>query len=109
MGLRTNLKKKKGGKEKEEEKKKGFWGKVWKKTKVFVEKVVDVLFGPTTLKVISLLSIGFLVFSPFGPVAIGVAAAVSVLAIGSGIIIDGKNLKDLKIIVEKAAKRIKSS
>ncbi len=96
----TDVEVKKGVKHKDNEPEinKSFWAK----TKARLWDVVDFFFGPSTLKVISFLSIGFLLLSPFGPLAIGIAATVSVLTLGLGIVIEGKNLKDLRVQQKEA-------
>lgn len=90
----TDVKEKKGIKHKdtEQDANKGFWAK----TKAKIWDVIDFFFGPSTLKVISFLSIGFLALSPFGPLAIGIAAGISVLTLGLGLAIEGSNLKNLR-------------
>ena len=82
----------------EEEAKKGFWNR----TKAFLWGTLDLFFGPSTLKIITLFSIAMLAFSPFGPIAIAVSASISVLCLGIGVIIDGKNLKDLRVQQKEA-------
>ena len=97
---------KKGAKHKDkddEDVKKGFWNK----TKAFLWNTLDFFFGPSTLKIITLLSIGMLAFSPFGPIAIAISASISVLCLGLGVVIDGKNLKDLRV-QQKEAKALES-
>ena len=97
---------KKGAKHKDkddEDAKKGFWNK----TKAFLWNTLDFFFGPSTLKIITLLSIGMLAFSPFGPIAIAISASISVLCLGLGVVIDGKNLKDLRV-QQKEAKALES-
>ena len=97
---------KKGVKHRErdnEDKKEGFWSK----TKEFLWNTVDFFFGPSTLKIITLLSIAMLAFSPFGPIAIAISASISVLCLGLGVVIDGKNLKDLRV-QQKESKALES-
>ena len=97
---------KKGAKHKDkddEDVKKGFWNK----TKAFLWDTLDFFFGPSTLKIITLLSIAMLAFSPFGPIAIAISASISVLCLGLGVVIDGKNLKDLRV-QQKEAKALES-
>jgi hypothetical protein len=89
--------------ESEEEVKKGFWNR----TKAFLWGALDLFFGPSTLKIITLFSIAMLAFSPFGPIAIAVSASISVLCLGIGVIMDGKNLKDLRV-QQKEAKALES-
>lgn len=80
---------------------------VWNKTKAFLWDTLDFFFGPSTLKIITLLSIAMLAFSPFGPIAIAISASISVLCLGLGVVIDGKNLKDLRV-QQKEAKALES-
>ena len=87
-----DLKKKEGIKFKKEEKKKGRWDKF----KRGVKKVFDFIISPSTLRVLTLGCIGLLALSPFGAVAAGVSAAISVGCLVSSVIMDGKNLRDLK-------------
>ena len=75
---------------------------LWAKTKTGISNTIDFFFGPSTLKLITLLSIGFLALSPFGTVAIAIAAGVSVLTLGLGLVIEGKNLKDLRVQQKEA-------
>ncbi len=71
----SELQEKEGIKFKEErEAKKGWWAKF----KNFIGKTIDFIFAPSTLKLITLISIGLLAFSPFGPIAIAVSATISV-------------------------------
>ena len=87
----------------DEDAKKGFWSK----TKVFLWNTLDFFFGPSTLKIITFLSIAMLAFSPFGPIAIAISASISVLCLVLGVVIDGKNLKDLRV-QQKEAKALES-
>jgi hypothetical protein len=87
----------------EEDAKKGFWNK----TKAFLWNTLDFFFGPSTLKIITFLSIAMLAFSPFGPIAIAISASISVLCLGLGVVVDGKNLKDLRV-QQKEAKSVES-
>ncbi|WP_236869897.1 hypothetical protein [Candidatus Bandiella numerosa] len=82
----------------EEEAKKRFWNR----TKAFLWGALDLFFGPSTLKIITLFSIAMLAFSPFGPIAIAVSVSISVLCLGIGVVIDGKNLKDLRVQQKEA-------
>ena len=79
----------------------------WNKTKAFLWNTLDFFFGPSTLKIITLLSIAMLAFSPFGPIAIAISASISVLCLGLGVVIDGKNLKDLRV-QQKESKALES-
>ena len=74
----------------------------WEKFKSGVGKIIDFIAAPSTLKLITLACIGFLALSPFGAVAIGICAGVSVGCLVSSTIIDGKSLRDLKVQQKEA-------
>ena len=48
---------------------------IWAKVKSGLSNTIDFFFGPSTLKIITLLSIAFLALSPFGTVAIAISSS----------------------------------
>ena len=94
----SEIQAKEGIKFKEKEVKKGWWNKL----KSFVGKVIDIAGSPSMLKLMTLGCIGFLAFNPFGAIGIIVGTVVSVGCLVSGVIMDGSNLRGLKVQQKEA-------